>query len=161
MDIQDTAIQDTIIVGGREFDTTGRPNFKAAAACGSTFYPLRPRQCYPLLSTLLTSPVDLPQFFLPISLVEGWVRYMNEAPELRYMNEAPEPARGPGPGSRSNSSYKEQPSRRGKAWSPTSVSEIYLWIAIQIYIGLHRETRLEDLGTPPRLKGIFLVTIVK
>ncbi|KFA68176.1 hypothetical protein S40285_10920 [Stachybotrys chlorohalonatus IBT 40285] len=130
MDIEDTAIEDTIVVGGvsevdaelfiqldhyqqeQEDDITGRPDFKPVAACGSAFYPFKLEQRHPLLSTLPASPVDLFQLFLPISLIEGWVSYTNEAPE---------PTRGPGPGSRGNSSYKQQPSQRGKAWSPTSV----------------------------------------
>ncbi|KEY73241.1 hypothetical protein S7711_09855 [Stachybotrys chartarum IBT 7711] len=153
MPIEDTATKDTIVVGGvceadtelfvrldhyqqeREGDITGRPNFEPVAACGSTFEPFELEQRHPLLSTLPASPVDLFQLFLPVFLIERWVTYTNEAPE---------PHRGPGPGSRGNSSYKQQPSRRGKAWSPTSVPEIFLWLAIQIYIGLHRETRLED-----------------
>ncbi|KFA53217.1 hypothetical protein S40293_10033 [Stachybotrys chartarum IBT 40293] len=153
MDIKDTAIEDTIIVGGvsevdaelfvrldhyqqeREGNITGRPDFKPVAACGSAFYPFKLDQRHPLLSTLPASPVNLFQLFLPISLVESWVGYTNEASE---------PARGPGPWSRGNSSYKQQPSQPGKAWSSTSVPEIYLWLAIQIYIGLHRETRLDD-----------------
>ncbi|KFA80336.1 hypothetical protein S40288_09612 [Stachybotrys chartarum IBT 40288] len=109
--------------------------FEPVDECGSVFKPFKVEQRHPLLSTLPASPVDLFQLFIPIFLVESWVRYTNEAPE---------PARGPGPGSRGNSSYTQQPSQRGKAWSPTSVPEIYLWLAIQIYIGLHRETSLED-----------------
>ncbi|KEY74866.1 hypothetical protein S7711_09810 [Stachybotrys chartarum IBT 7711] len=153
MTIEDTAIEDTIVVGGvsevdnelfirldhyqqeQEDDITGRRDFEPVAACGSVFYPFKLDLRHPLLSTLPASPVDLFQLFLPVSLVESWVRYTNEAPE---------PARGPGPGSRGNSNYTQQPSQRGKAWSPTSVPEIYLWLAIQIYIGLHRETCLED-----------------
>ncbi|KFA55238.1 hypothetical protein S40293_11569 [Stachybotrys chartarum IBT 40293] len=77
------------------------PDFEPVAACGSVFYPFKLELRHPLLSMLLASPVDLFQLFLPVSLVESWVCYMNEAPE---------PARGPGPGSRSNSSYKQQPS---------------------------------------------------
>ncbi|KFA79688.1 hypothetical protein S40288_10062 [Stachybotrys chartarum IBT 40288] len=143
MEIQDTTTEDTIVVGGvsevddellirldhyqqeRDDDITGRPNFEPIADCGSVFYPFKLEQRHPILSTLLASPVDLFQLFLPISLVESWVCYTNEAPE---------PARGPGPGSHGNSSYTQQPSQRGKAWSPTSVPEIYLWLAIQIYI---------------------------
>ncbi|KAJ0128813.1 Uncharacterized protein HZ326_28094 [Fusarium oxysporum f. sp. albedinis] len=114
----------------REGDITGRPNFKPATTCGSEFFPLQPEQ-----RSLPVSPVDLFQQFIPVSLVERWVSYTNEAPE---------PDRDPGPGSRGNNSYTKQPSRRGRAGSPTSTSEIYLWLAIQIYIGIHRETRLED-----------------
>ncbi|KFA77474.1 hypothetical protein S40288_08709 [Stachybotrys chartarum IBT 40288] len=162
MEFQDTATEDTIIVGGvsevddellirldhyqqeQEGDITGRPNFEPVADCGSVFYPFKLEQRHPILSTLPASPVDLFQLFLPISLVESWVHYTNEAPE---------PARGPGPGSRGNSSYKQQPSQRGKVWSPTSVPEIYIWLAIQIYIGLHRETRLEDYWKVSRTEG--------
>ena len=89
MDIEDTAIEDTIVVGGvsevdaklfirldhyqqeREGDITGRPDFKPVATCGSAFYPFKLEQRHPLLSTLPASPVDLFQLFLPISLMEG------------------------------------------------------------------------------------------
>ncbi|KEY74881.1 hypothetical protein S7711_09671 [Stachybotrys chartarum IBT 7711] len=162
MDLNSTAIEDTIIVGGvsevdnelfirldhyqqeRQGDITGRPNFEPVADCGSTFYRLQPDQRSPLLSALPASPVDLIQLFIPVCLVEQWVGYTNEAPE---------PARGPGLGSPGNSSYPQQPSRRGQAWSPTSVPEIYLWLAIQIYIGLHRETHLEDYWKVSGTKG--------
>ncbi|KFA80357.1 hypothetical protein S40288_10159 [Stachybotrys chartarum IBT 40288] len=139
MDLNNTIIEDTIVVGGvskvdhelfvrldhyqqeQEDDVTGRPDFEPIAACGSVFYPFKLELRHSLLSMLPASPVDLFQLFLPVSLVESWVRYTNEAPES---------ARGPGPGSRGNSSYKQQPSQRGKAWSPTSVPKIYLWLAI-------------------------------
>ena len=115
MDLNDTVIEDTIVVGGvsevdnelfirldhyqqeREGDITGRPNFEPVAAAGSVFYPFKLEQRHPTLSTLPASPVNLFQLFLPVSLVESWVCYTNEAPE---------PTRGPGPGSRGNSSYK-------------------------------------------------------
>ncbi|KFA55323.1 hypothetical protein S40293_10217 [Stachybotrys chartarum IBT 40293] len=118
MDIQDTATEDTIIVGGisevddelliqldhyeqeREDDITGRPNFEPVDECGSVFKPFKVKQHHPLLSMLPASPVDLFQLFIPIFLMESWVRYTNEAPE---------PARGRGPSSYGNSSYTQQP----------------------------------------------------
>ncbi|KFA68037.1 hypothetical protein S40285_09013 [Stachybotrys chlorohalonatus IBT 40285] len=118
-----------------EGDITGRPNFKPMADRGSSFIPMQPEQHSPRITPLPASPVDLFHEFVPESLVEKWVIYMNEAPE---------PARGPEPGSRNNSNYKSELSWRGKAWNPTSVPEVYLWLAIQIYLGLHRETELRD-----------------
>ncbi|KFA55188.1 hypothetical protein S40293_09894 [Stachybotrys chartarum IBT 40293] len=148
-----TTMQETIIVGGvsdvdselyvrldhyqkeRDDDITGRPDFEPVTAAGPKFYPLQLQQRPAVLAAMPAAPVDLFHQFIPVSLIEKWVIYTNEAPE---------PERGPGPGSRTNQRYKKQPSVRGQAWKPTTVPEIYLWLAMQIYIGLHRESCLED-----------------
>ncbi|KFA53373.1 hypothetical protein S40293_09399, partial [Stachybotrys chartarum IBT 40293] len=57
-----------------------------------------------IISALPASPVDLLQLFLPVSLIERWVTYTNEASEL---------PRGPGPGS-CEEGYKTKPSRPGR-----------------------------------------------
>ncbi|KFA81069.1 hypothetical protein S40288_10171 [Stachybotrys chartarum IBT 40288] len=119
----------------RDDDITGRPDFEPVEDYGKEFIPMEPEQRPACLQPLLASPVDLFQQFVPVSLVENWASYTNEAPES---------PRGPGPGSRNNSNYRKEPSRRGQKWTSTSVAEIYLWLAMQIYIGLYRESCLED-----------------
>jgi hypothetical protein len=77
------------------------------------------------------------QVFLPVWLVEKWVRYTNEAA-------APEPEE-----ERSCGSHRGRrgPKSRGSHqnhWKSTSVAEIYIWIGILIYMTLHKESRYED-----------------
>lgn len=79
----------------------------------------------PVIQQIPSSPLLLFQLFLPIFLVEKWVKYTNEGPI-------------PGPyGPPSKHSSKN-------AWTPISIEEVYVWIGILIYIGIHKETRLED-----------------
>ncbi|KFA60170.1 hypothetical protein S40285_09737 [Stachybotrys chlorohalonatus IBT 40285] len=144
-------MEDIIIVGGvndannelfirtdhyqqeQDNDITRRPDFEPIEDRGPVFILMEPEQHPACIEPLPASPVDLFREFVPVSLVEKWISYTNEAPEL---------PRGPGPGSRNNSNYHKEPSQRGLRWTPTIAAEIYLWLAMQVYIGLHRETCL-------------------
>jgi len=94
------------------------------AAAGSTqFTPFIVPHRETQIQLLPTTPLLLFQSFIPVSMVERWVEYTNEAP-------------GPvGP---------FQKKSRKNEWRPTSVAEVYLWLALMIYMGIHRETRYKD-----------------
>jgi hypothetical protein len=88
-------------------DSTYRPNIKPTDAIGSQFEPFFVPECPFKAHDLPLSPLKLFQHFLPIWLVESWVDYTN---------------RNPGPDG---------------CTITTSVSEIYIWIAMIIYMGLN------------------------
>lgn len=120
----------------RPDDSTCRPFFDPKRDCGSKFTPLEVPDREFWVQELPSTPLALFHIFLPISLVDKWVKYTNEGP-----------TRGPeGP-----------PTRRSRQhlWTPTSTSEVFLWIATLIYMGIHREMRYEDhwkTGVPENLR---------
>jgi hypothetical protein len=61
------------------------------------------------------------QQFLPVWLVESRICYTN-----------------------SWASDGQQPQSRLLDWKPTSVAEIFIWIATLIYMRIHKEPRIED-----------------
>lgn len=101
-------------------DNTCRPNKPPVEARGVEFYPLQAPHCEPSIQPLPSSALALFQHFIPESLVEKWVKYTNEA--LRPGCYGP-----------------PQKRSRKNTWKPTTTAEIYVWLAILIYIGIHKE----------------------
>ncbi|KAK4067110.1 uncharacterized protein Triagg1_7838 [Trichoderma aggressivum f. europaeum] len=95
------------------------PHPAVAITNSDEFEPLQVNQRAPIIHPLPPTPLSLFQYFLPIFLVQEWVIYTNLA----------QPA---GP-------YGPPPK-----WSPVSVDEIYLWIGILIYMGIHKEINIRD-----------------
>lgn len=112
----------------RPADNTCRPIFPPQQACGDAFDPFNiPRRDFQI-QALPQSPVDLFQLFLPESLISQWVNWTNEwAQALLRLGQ-----------------QKLPPTARIRAWRPTSVAEVYIWLATLIYIGIHKEIRIED-----------------
>ncbi|KAK5996252.1 hypothetical protein PT974_04684 [Cladobotryum mycophilum] len=106
-------------------DNTCRPTFEPTSDHGTVFEPLVITERDPQIKDLPSSPLYLFQHFLPENLVDKWVRYTNE---------------GPIPGPEGPASKRS----RKLDWRPTSRSEVYIWLGIMIYIGLHRENRIRD-----------------
>ncbi|KZL82807.1 hypothetical protein CI238_13145 [Colletotrichum incanum] len=71
---------------------------------------------------LPASPLDLFVQYVPQGLVEQWAQWTNAAPLSKE-----------GPRARMSRVYK---------WKKTSAAEIYLFLGILLYIGVHRESRL-------------------
>jgi hypothetical protein len=105
----------------QDVDNTCRPDIEPEDKVGAKFQPFDVPDRDFLVRDLPPTPLKLFQEFLPISIVEKWVRYTNEAP-------GPKPEEG----------------SRQKHWKPTSVEEVYVWIGILIYMTLHKEFRYED-----------------
>ncbi|EGU88224.1 hypothetical protein FOXB_01258, partial [Fusarium oxysporum f. sp. conglutinans Fo5176] len=105
-------------------DITCRPVFNPATRCGAYFLPmempLRDLEVKPLPHT----PLQLFQLFLPYSLVERWVQYTNSWVASLLQDR------------------QLRPAARLRGWYETSVAEVYVWLAILIYIGIHKEPTL-------------------
>jgi hypothetical protein len=112
-------------------DNTCRPVFDPVRDAARVFEPLAMQPQEPVVHPLPSEPLSLIQQFIPISLVEKWVRYTNEAPD-------------PGPEGPS------QQNSRQLDWKPTTTAEIYLWLGYLVYMGIHRETRYSDYWKAPQ-----------
>ncbi|KFA51173.1 hypothetical protein S40293_10265 [Stachybotrys chartarum IBT 40293] len=108
----------------QDVDNTCRPDVEPEDNVGDKFEPFDVPDCDFLIRDLPATPLKLFQEFLPILIVEKWVRYTNEAP---------------GPVPEDGSRYSRQ-----NRWKPTSVEEVYIWIGILIYMTLHKEFYYED-----------------
>ncbi|KFA55625.1 hypothetical protein S40293_10059 [Stachybotrys chartarum IBT 40293] len=110
------------------YDNTVRPILDPTTRTGTRFeafhVPKRDLVVRPLPST----PLKLFQRFLPKQTVQQWVDYTNN------------PA---------NHSEDHQ-----GQWKPTSVSEIYIWVAVLIYMSLHAEKRYQDYWRAPAMMTI-------
>ncbi|KJZ68196.1 hypothetical protein HIM_11540 [Hirsutella minnesotensis 3608] len=106
-------------------DSTVRPQFDPEPERGPEFIPFVVPEREPQVRQLPPDPLSLFHWFLPESMVEEWVRYTNNGPR-------------PGP-----EGPKQQYSRESR-WTETSLGEVFLWVALLIYMGLHRETRVQD-----------------
>jgi hypothetical protein len=109
---------------------TYRPTEPPIANSGEAFQPFKVPDREPVIRDLPLSPLQLLLHFLPHDLVDRWVEITNEAP-------TPGPA---GPASRRS---------RQLDWKPTRRSEVYVWLGILIYLGIHRESRLKDHWKTP------------
>lgn len=107
-------------------DNTCRPIFNPIDHCGQDFKPFHIEHRDASISPLPLSPLALFQLFIPESLVNKWVKYTNEAPA---------PGGPPSP-SKTRS--------RKHTWKPVTADEIYLWLAILIYLGIHREKKVSS-----------------
>lgn len=103
-------------------DNTCRPVFDAIEAPGHEFEPFQPIYRD---SSLPASPMALFQLFIPELLVKEWVQYTNNAagplaPPVALQKRA-----------------------RKTAWTPFTVEEMYLWLGLVIYVGIHSEKAIE------------------
>lgn len=110
-------------------DSTGRPVLDATTRTGTHFEAMDDLECPLVVRPLPPTPLQLLQLFIPVSLVEQWVSYTN--------NPATTPM---GP---------LQENAHQNAWKKTSVAEVYLWLAVLIYMLLHREFRYNNYRRTP------------
>ncbi|RKK31123.1 hypothetical protein BFJ66_g15994 [Fusarium oxysporum f. sp. cepae] len=107
-------------------DVTCRPVFNPATRCGAYFLPMEMPSRDPVIKSLPHTPLELFQIFLPYSLVKTWVQYTNRWIESLLQDRHLKPA------------------ARLKSWVETSVAEVYIWLAILIYIGIHKEATIHS-----------------
>ncbi|KJZ70015.1 hypothetical protein HIM_10596 [Hirsutella minnesotensis 3608] len=105
-------------------DNTCRPVEPPLTAQGTQFEPFDVPFRPPEVQQLPNTPLALFEAFVPSDLVEKWVQWTNTEPFTR-----------------SQASTKWS---RRLTWTPTTTSEVYIWLAALIYMGIHRERRLED-----------------
>jgi len=122
-DVPDT-IWDTTDPGG-----TYRPNEPPVSTKGTEFDPLDIPKRDPVVQGLPDTALGIFQRFVPESLVEKWVKYTNEA--IVYV-------RGP-----------VQQKARTEFWVPTSVPELYIFLAIIISMENHPEASVESYWKQP------------
>lgn len=105
-------------------DITCRPVFNPATRCGAYFLPMEMPSRDLEVKPLPHTPLQLFQLFLPYSLVERWVQYTNSWVAILLQDR------------------QLCPAARLRGWYETSVAEVYVWLAILIYIGIHKEPTL-------------------
>ncbi|KEY74609.1 hypothetical protein S7711_05040 [Stachybotrys chartarum IBT 7711] len=104
---------------------TYRPNLPPVPTHGTHFEPLEMPYREPEFKALPPTALQLFQAFVPEPLVNRWVDYTNKAADIANM----------------------------KDWRPVSASEIYLWLAILIYMGMHKESSFRDYWKAPTAQG--------
>jgi hypothetical protein len=112
-------------------DNTCRPIKAPDSSRGYRFRPLKLPIRAPKITALPQEPLLLFQKFVPISLVESWACYTNS-----WASHVLEEARC---GRRTL-----KPQSRLFQWKSTSAAEIYIWIAIFIYMRLHTDKQIKD-----------------
>ncbi|KPM33877.1 hypothetical protein AK830_g12695 [Neonectria ditissima] len=129
-------------------DNTYRPIEKPVPDRGYNFKPMDLPSQAPVIAALPQQPLLLFQEFLPISLVERWVSYTNSwVSHLLQQHKA---------GTRTL-----KPWSRLLTWKPTSVAELYVWLAILIYMQIHIEPAIEDywkVSKPQKIEPSHPVT---
>lgn len=112
-------------------DNTCRPIEKPNPERGYHFEPMDLPNRAPVIAALPQQPLLLFQAFIPIFLVESWFSYTNsQVSHLLQQHEA--------------ASHRLKPRSRLSNWKPTSVAQIYTWLAIVIYMQMHIEPKIKD-----------------
>ncbi|KFA70400.1 hypothetical protein S40285_09092 [Stachybotrys chlorohalonatus IBT 40285] len=106
-------------------DATYRPDLPPEPTYGMHFEPLEMPYREPQFLPLPPTALQLFQTFLPEPLVARWVDYTNKAAEIADL----------------------------QYWSPVSSSEIYIWLAILIYMEMHKESCFRDYWKAPTAQG--------
>jgi hypothetical protein len=102
------------------------PTIQPSDQKGDAFQPLDIDEFELCIKNLPSSPLLLFQAFIHIHLVQLWVQYTNEHVEFLLRESKP--------------AFRA----RLRAWFPTTVDKVYLWLGVLIYIGIHKEIRLRD-----------------
>jgi len=122
----DLAYACTASCEGEPCDTASYlPKERPTTEEGTSFMPFDAPDREPSVAILPDSPVRLFQLFVPEFLVDSWVRWTNASPI-------------PGP--------EGPPQQRSRKldWKPTSVAEVYLFLGILLYMGIHKEATIES-----------------
>ena len=114
-------------------DFTCRPVFNPVPSCGTNFLPVMVPDRDLEVKELPQQPLDLFHHFVPYFLVAKWVKYTNEWVDHLLRSR----------------SWK--PRARIRSWKPTTVPEVYLWLALLIHIGIHKEITIRDHWKTSRL----------
>ncbi|KAI8648074.1 hypothetical protein NCS56_01538900 [Fusarium sp. Ph1] len=107
-------------------DFTCRPVFNPVPSCGTNFLPVMVPDRDLEVKELPQQPLNLFHHFVPYFLVAKWVKYTNEWVDHLLRSR----------------SWK--PRARIRSWKPTTVPEVYLWLALLIHIGIHKEITIRD-----------------
>ena len=124
-----------------EGDSTRRPAFPAAEDRGFDFQPFEVPRRELLINKLSQNPLLLFQHFIPISLVNNWVKYTNDWVSSLIQS-----------GVIDSREREITDQSRLHAWKPVTAAEVYIWLGILIYMGIHSEITVEDNWKTSQLK---------
>ncbi|KAI8710682.1 hypothetical protein NCS52_01549000 [Fusarium sp. LHS14.1] len=124
-----------------EGDSTRRPAFLPTEDRGFDFQPFEVPRRELIIKQLPQNPLSLFQHFIPISLVNSWVKYTND-----WVNRLLQS------GVIDSQEHEITEKSRLRAWKPTTAAELYIWLGILIYIGVHGEISVEDHWKTPQLE---------
>ena len=107
----------------QQYDNTVRPILDPSTCTGTQFEALHVPQRDLVVRPLPSTPLKLFQQFLPEQTVQRWVDYTNNP--------------------------RNHPEDHQRHWKPTSVSKIYIWVAVLIYMSIHTEKQYQDYWRAP------------
>jgi hypothetical protein len=120
-------------------DPTRIAVFPAETDRGTNFEPFHVETRNFRISTLPPTPLQLFQLSLPISLVEKWVQYTKSWISWLKENDVVD-------------SWKHPMTKdaRLRAWQGTSVAEVYGWLGMLVYMGIHKEKTIKSHWSTPK-----------
>ncbi|KAI8648048.1 hypothetical protein LRP88_03469 [Fusarium phalaenopsidis] len=121
-------------------DPTRGPNFPAEASRGFNFQPFNVPHRDFKVHQLPNTPLELFQLFVPISFIYRWIEYTNSW--VGYLLEN-------GVIDSWNNPLLDQ--SRILAWDGLSAAQVYVWLGLLIYIGIHKERTIESHWSTPKL----------
>jgi hypothetical protein len=120
-------------------DNPGPPDLPANESRGRNFVPFNVEKRTFHINTLPSTPLDLFQLFMPISLTEKWIDYTNNW--VSYLQEN---------GVADSWNTPLAKGSRIQDWEGLTSPEVYVWIGILIYLGIHREKSIRSHWNAPR-----------
>ena len=124
-----------------ECDSTRRPVFPPSDTRGFNFQPFAVERRDLKVKELPQGPLQLFQYFVPLSLVESWAQYTNKWVDSLLER-----------GVIDSANHELKDGSRLREWKPTTAAEVYIWLAILIYLGIHKEIAIEDHWKTPELQ---------
>lgn len=121
---------------------TLRPNIKPLQKAGAAFQPMDIPDFQPEIvlpeGVSANNPITLFLLYYPRKIIDQIVKCTNDFAEAY-----PEPWK---------------PNNKEKPWYPTSVGEIYVFLALRIYMTRHVENKVSDYWTTTGIKGFHPIT---
>jgi hypothetical protein len=121
-------------------DPTGVPNFPPEEGRGQDFQPFKLEYRDFKINPLPKEPLQLFQLFIPISLIQSWIKYTNSW--VSYLQEN---------GVIDNWNTPLSEHSRILKWEGLSSATAYVWLGVVIYLGIHREISIKDHWKAPSL----------
>jgi hypothetical protein len=109
-------------------------------AAGRNFMPFNVEDRDFHINILPPTPLELFQLFTPISLVQSWVYYSDSWVSYLTQN---------GVIDSHNSAISDH--SRINRWDGLSAAQVYVWLGLLIYLGIHKENTIKSHWGPPSL----------
>ncbi|KAF5725211.1 ac transposable element-derived 4 [Fusarium mundagurra] len=118
-------------------DPTGVPNFPPEEGRGQDFHPFNLEYRDFKINPLPQEPLQLFQLFIPISLIQSWIKYTNSW--VSHLQEN---------GVIDNWNTPLSEHSRILKWEGLSSATAYVWLGVVIYLGIHREISIDHWKAP-------------